>query len=90
MRFDFCTEMYGAPAKKCSGPEKRDASISLGDSERYDIFDSFRPVSITAIDRGIGMGRFGVEKTTFDFCREMYGAPAKKIVRAPKSAMRRF
>ena len=25
---DFCREMYGAPAKKCSGPENRDASIS--------------------------------------------------------------
>ena len=29
-----------------------------------------------AIDRGIGIGRVGVEKTTFDFVREMYGAPA--------------
>ena len=24
---DFCREMYGAPAKICSGPENRDASI---------------------------------------------------------------
>ena len=46
-------------------------------SERYDFFDRFRSVSSTAIDRGIGIGRIGVEKTKFDFCREMYGAPAK-------------
>ena len=46
-------------------------------SERYDFFDHFRSFSSTAIDRGIGIGRFGVEKTTFDFCTEMYGAPAK-------------
>ena len=26
--FDFCREMYGAPAKNCSVPENRDASIS--------------------------------------------------------------
>ena len=45
--------------------------------KRYDFFDRFRSFSSTAIDRGIGIGRFGVEKTTFDFCREMYGAPAK-------------
>ena len=29
-RFDFCTEMYRAPAKTCSGPENRDASILVG------------------------------------------------------------
>ena len=46
-------------------------------SKRYDFFDRFRSFSSTAIDRGIGIGRFGVEKTTFDFCTEMYGAPAK-------------
>ena len=45
--------------------------------ERYDFFDRFRSFSSTAIDRGIGIDRFGVEKTTFDFCTEMYGAPAK-------------
>ena len=31
-------------------------------SERYDFFDRFRSFSSTAIDRGIGIGRFGVEK----------------------------
>ena len=46
-------------------------------SKRYDFFDRFRSFSGTAIDRGIGIDRFGVEKTTFDFCTEMYGAPAK-------------
>ena len=46
-------------------------------SERYDFFGRFRSFSSTAIDRGIGIDRFGVEKTTFDFCTEMYGAPAK-------------
>ena len=46
-------------------------------SKRYDFFDRFRSFSSTAIDRGIGIDRFGVEKTTFDFCTEMYGAPAK-------------
>ena len=48
----------------------------------------------TAIDRGIGIGigRFGVEKTTvdfFDFVKKIYGTPAKNV-RAPKPAMRRF
>ena len=46
-------------------------------SERYDFFDRFRSVSSTAIDRGIGIDRFGVEKMRFDFCREIYGAAAK-------------
>ena len=58
----------------------RDASILLRRqtySKRYDFFDRFRSFSSTAIDRGIGIDRFGVEKTTFDFCTEMYGAPAK-------------
>ena len=36
--------------------------------KRYDFSDRFRSFSSTAIDRGIGIGRFGVEKTTFDFC----------------------
>ena len=84
--FDFCREMYGAPAKKCSGPENRDASILVGKHIANamifsTVFDRFRaPRSIEAsasIDRGIGIDRFGVEKTTFDFCTEMYGAPAK-------------
>ena len=60
---------------------------------RSEIFDRFRsPRTIEAsasvesasksllspaIDRGVGIGRFGVEKATFDFCTEMYGAPAK-------------
>ena len=48
-------------------------------SERYDFFDRFRSVSSTAIDRGIGIGRFGVEKTTFDFCRENIGRASKKL-----------
>ena len=33
--------------------------------KRYDFFDRFRSFSSTAIDRGIGIGRIGVEKTTF-------------------------
>ena len=36
-------------------------------SKRYDFFDRFRSYSSAAIDRGIGIGRFGVEKATFDF-----------------------
>ena len=58
-------------------------------SERYDFFDRFRSLSSTAMDRGIGIGRIGVEKTTFDFGREMYSASAK-TVRAPTIGMRRF
>ena len=51
---------------------------------------NFRYFSSTSIDRGIGIDRIGVEKTTFDFFRETYGAQAK-TVRAPKTAiMRRF
>ena len=39
-------------------------------SKRYDFFDRFRSFSSIAIDRGIGIGRFGVEKTTFDFLKK--------------------
>ena len=46
-------------------------------SKRYDFFERFRSFSSTAIDRGIGIGRFGSKNSTFDFCTEMYGAPAK-------------
>ena len=77
--FDFCRENLGRASKTLFGPRKpRCVDFSRQTySERYDFFDRFRSVSSTAIDRGIGIGRIGVEKTTFDFCREMYGAPAK-------------
>ena len=87
----FLEENIGRASKKLFGPRKpRCVDFFMQTySERYDFFDRFRSFSSTAIDRGIGIGRFGVEETMFDFCREMYGAPAK-IVRAPKTAMRRF
>ena len=67
-------------SKKLFGPRKPRCVdfIRQTYSKRYDFFDRFRSFSSTAIDRGIGIGRIGVEKTPFDFCREMYGAPAKK------------
>ena len=67
-------------SKKLFGPRKPRCVdfIRQTYSKRYDVFDSFRSFSSTAIDRGIGIERFGVEKTTFDFCTEMYGARAKK------------
>ena len=52
-------------------------------SERYDFFDRFRSFSSTAIDRGIGIGRFGVEKATFDFFKTSFfarGQRASKLV----------
>ena len=77
--FDFFQKRYGAPAKQKFGPRKpRCVDFSRQTySNRYDFCDRFRSFSSTAIDRGIGIGRIGVEKTTFDFCTEMYGAPAK-------------
>ena len=39
--------------------------------KRNAFFDRFRSFSSTAIDRGIGIGRFGVEKTTFDFLKKI-------------------
>ena len=59
---DFTREINGAPAKHCSGPENRDASISSG--KRMSSRCKFRSFSI---DRGIGIDRIGVEETTFDF-----------------------
>ena len=75
----FLEENIGRASKKLCGPRKpRCVDFFMQTySERYDFFDRFRSFSSTAIDRGIGIGRFGVEKTTFDFCTEMYGAPAK-------------
>ena len=131
-------EINGAPAKNCSGPEKRDTSILLSKnianamifsivfehrdrsrhrhrsirrrkndvrfleenigraskklfgprkprcvdffmqtySERYDFFDRFRSFSSTAIDRGIGIARFGVEKTSWISLRTHNRIPA--------------
>ena len=52
--FDFCTEMYGAPAKKCSGPENRDASILFGRHiANAMIFSTGFDRSSTAFGRGI-------------------------------------
>ena len=89
--FDFCKEMYGAPAKNCSGPENRDASILVGKHIANAIifstvFDRFRaPRSIEAsasIDSASKKRRsISVQKCT---------ARQQKIVRAPKTAMRRF
>ena len=88
---DFCTEMYGAPAKNCSGPENRDASILFGRHTANamifsTVFDRFRaPRSIEAsasIDSASKKRRsISVQKCT---------ARQQKIVRAPKTAMRRF
>ena len=88
----FLEENIGRASKKLFGPRKpRCVDFFMQTySKRYDFFDRFRSFSSTAIDRGIGIGRFGVEKTTFDFLKKTYGAQAKKIVRAPKTAMRRF
>ena len=85
--FALCREMYGAPAKKIFGPRKPRCVdfIRQTYSKRYDFFDRFRSFSSTAIDRGIGIGRFGVEKATFDFFRKMYGAPAKILFGPRKS-----
>ena len=89
--FDFLKKTKGAQAKKLFGPRKpRCVDFFMQTySERYDFFDRFRSFSSTAIDRGIGIRRFGVEKTTFDFLKK-YRARKQKIVRAPKTAMRRF
>ena len=75
----FLEENIGRASKKLFGPRKpRCVDFFMQTySERYDFFDRFRSFSSTAIDRGIGIGRFGVEKKSFDFCTEMYGAPAK-------------
>ena len=42
--FDFFREINGAPAKNCSGPEKRVASIFIKQkySKLYDFFDRSR------------------------------------------------
>ena len=76
--FDFFKKIYGAPAKNCSGSENRDASILVGrhiaNAMIFSIvFDRFRaPRSIEA-SASVDSGR----KIRFDFCTEMYGAPAK-------------
>ena len=57
--------------ESCAGKEKTYRSgearhtVILTYNKRYDFFDRFRSFSSTAIDRGIGIGRIGVEKTTF-------------------------
>ena len=83
--------MYGAPTKNCSGPENRDASILLGrllgNAMIFStVFDRFRaPRSIEAsasVDSASKKRRsISVQKCT---------ARQQKIVRAPKTAMRRF
>ena len=69
----FLSENIGRASKKLFGPRKpRCVDFFMQTySERYDFFDRFRSFSSTAIDRGIGIGRFGVEKTTFDFLKKM-------------------
>ena len=59
-------------SKKLFGPRKPRCVdfIRQTYSKRYDFFDRFRSFSSTAIDRGIGIGRFSVEKTTFDFFKK--------------------
>ena len=54
-------------------------------SERYDFFDRFRLFSSTAIGRGIGIDRIGVEKTTFDFKKEINDAQLKSLFDRRKS-----
>ena len=68
----FLEENIGRASKKLFGPRKpRCVDFFMQTySERYDFFDRFRSFSSTAIDRGIGIGRFGVEKTTFDFLKK--------------------
>ena len=84
-------ELYGAPAKKSSGPENRDASILVGKHIANamifsTVFDRFRaPRSIEAsasVDSASKKRRsISVEKCT---------ARQQKNVRAPKTATRRF
>ena len=67
--FDFCREINGAPAEIRSVPENRDASISS--CKRMATRCKFRSFSSTAIDRGIGINRFDVEKATLDFFKKI-------------------
>ena len=55
--FDFCTEMYGAPAKKLFGPRKPRCVDFIRQTygKRYDFFD----ISSTAIDRGVEVATRG-------------------------------
>ena len=73
--FDFSSEINGAPAKHCSVPENRDASISS--CKRIATHSKFRSFSSTSIDRRIGIDQIGVGKTTVDFLGKIHGAPAK-------------
>ena len=103
--FDFCTEMYGAPAKNCSGPENRDASILVGKhianamivSMVFDKGSRNLPNGARA-RAGAGLGWVGwlarnlPNGAGLDFLISLENCTARqqKSVRAPKTAMRRF
>ena len=78
-------------SKKLFGPRKPQCVdfIRHTYSKRYDFFDRFRPFSSTAIDRGIGIDRFGSKKRR-SISVQKCTARQQKNVRAPKTAMRRF
>ena len=57
--FDFFREMNGAPAKNCSGPEKRDTSILLSKNIANAMIFSIvfdRGVRLRRVRRGGGGG----------------------------------
>ena len=72
--------------------ERKEEEIGGEDGRNIEKW-TFESFSSTAIDRSIGIGQIGVEKTMFDFFRESRGRASKnnlRIVQAPKTAMRRF
>ena len=80
-------EINGAPYKNCSVPENRDASISSGESRANAIFFS---TVFERLDRSRHRHRSKRRrKNNFSFQRKINANP-KKIVQAPKIAMRRF
>ena len=69
----FLEENIGRASKILFGPRKpRCVDFFMQTySYRYDFFDRFRSYSSAAIDRGIGIDRLVVEKTTFDFFKKI-------------------
>ena len=87
-RIHYVQKCTARHQKKCSGPENRDASSILLGKQIANAM-TFRPFSSPAIDRGIGIGRVGVEKRRSISLRK-HRARQQKSVRATKTAMRRF
>ena len=81
------SKINGASAENCSGPENRDASISL--RKLYTNAMIFSTV-LEHLDRSRRPHRSNRRrKIYFRFCSKINANP-KKIVRAPKISMRRF